>query len=203
MINISLLVDSFQGTKSYRHFSVFEGEKSDVSESGSSITFKGNDGWCSFTRTPIPVPPDIQEYYFEISVARIAEGKRPCAGIGFTTKMPVTSDYAYDEMTVETNAIAFLCDTGNILKGNKSMFSLNDSVQENDLIGCRLRRVRTGGRLYQIVQYSMNGKDIGYPIADETYLLLYPSIWIASTGVVVDTNLDQTSIENDLKQGRD
>ena len=202
LTNISLLLDSFKGTKSYRHFSAFEGEECDVSESGSRIEFKGEEGWCTFIRTPIPVPPDIQEYYFEISIARTAEGEPPCAGIGFTTKIPSTSDYAYDVITVKTNAIAFMGDTGKILKGNESMFSLNDSVKENDLIGCRLRRVRTGGSLYQIIQFSKNGKDVGYPITVETHFPLHPSLWIASTGVVLDTNQDQTSIENDLEQGR-
>ena len=195
LINIHLLLDSFKGTKSYRHFSVFEGEECDVSESGSRIEFKGNDGWCTFIRTPIPVPPAIKEYYFETSITRTAEGESPCVGIGFTTKIPSTSDYAYDEIAVETNAIAFMCDTGNILKGNESMFSLNGPAKENDLIGCRLRRVRTGGSLYQIIQFSKNGKDVGYPITDDTCLPLYPSFWIASTGVVVNTNLGQRSIE--------
>ena len=96
-----------------------------------------------------------------------------------------------------------MCDTTNILKGNKLLLSLNDSVKENDLIGCRLRRVRTGGSMYHIVQFSKNGKDLGHPITVETCLPLYPSLWIASPGVVVDTNLDQTSIANDLEQGRD
>ena len=202
LLKIYLFIDSFNGRKSYRHFSVIEGEECDVSANGSTIEFKGEEGWCTFIRTSIPVPPDIPEYYFETSIARIAEGEPPWAGIGFTTKLPSTSDYAYDAITAETNAIAFLCDKGNILKGNKSMFSLNDSVKENDLIGCRLRRVRTGGMLYQIVQYSQNGTDVGYPITVETHFPLHPSLWIASTGVVLDTNQDQTSIENDLEHGR-
>ena len=151
----------------------------------------------------MPVPPVMEEFYFETLIARTAEGEHLLVGVGFTTKILINNDYAYDEIAVETNAIAFMCDSGNILKGNESMFSLNDSVKENDLIGCRLRRVRTGGMLYQIVQYSQNGTDVGYPITVETYRPLYPSLWIASTGVVVDTNLDQKSIENDLKQGRD
>ena len=202
LLNIYLLIDSFKKTKSYRHLTVFEGEECDVSENGSRIEFKGDDGWCTFIRAPIPVTPDIQEYYFETSIARIAEADPPCAGIGFTTKIQSTRYYAYDEIALETKSIAFMCDTGNILKGNESMFSLNDSVKENDLIGCRLRRVRTGGSLYQIIQFSKNGKDVGYPITVETHFPLHPSLWIASTGVVLDTNQDQTSIENDLEHGR-
>ena len=43
LINIHLLLASFQGTKSYRRFSVFEGEECDVSENGSTIEFKVDD----------------------------------------------------------------------------------------------------------------------------------------------------------------
>ena len=203
LIYIYLLVDSFKGKKSYRHLSVIRGQESDVSENGFTIEFKGTFiGRCTFIRTPIPVPPDIQEYYFETLIARTTEGE-PRVGVGFTTKIPINNDYDYYEIAVETNAIALMCETGHILRGNKSMLNLNDPVKENDLIGCRLRRVRTGGSLYQIIQFSKNGKDVGYPITDDKCLPLYPSLWIASTGVVVDTNLDKTSIENDLKQGRD
>ena len=70
------------------------------------------------------------------------------------------------------------------------------------MIGCRLRRIRTGGSLCQFVQFSKNGEDVGYPLAVKMFVPLYPSFWMASTGVVVESNLDQTSIKNDLDEGR-
>ena len=151
--------------------------------------------------------------------------------MGFTTKRPTNNEYRYDQIAKETNAVAFISDSKTIFKVNEPIFISKDFVNrdcDRDLldfdptetiteikdfisedfvntdysIECRLRRARIGGSLNQIVQFSKNGKEIGYPLAIKTHLPLYPSLWIDSNAIVVETNLDQRSIESDFVQGK-
>ena len=83
-----------------------------VSDDGEKLSFIGDTGnsdsheRCSFIRTSTPVPPHLQEFGFETEILELGEDETSAIGVGFTKHMP-ENNYNYDDMTGQTNAIAF------------------------------------------------------------------------------------------------
>ena len=191
--------------------SVFETQKCTSIEDGYEIQlnndFHPNQSplgqTSSLIRTSRPIPRDAKEFYFETKIANKVEIERPRIGVGFSSKIPV-DNYDYDKMTRSTNAVAFICDGGEIVKGEESLFRLNELNEVlvcGDIIGCRLRSGCAAGNCHQVVEFYKNGKKIGFPLAVEANKPLYPSIWIGTPRVTVEINLGQIVFKYEQIQG--
>ena len=157
----------------------------------------------SLIRTSRPIPPDAKEFYFEAKMATKVKIERPRIGVGFSSKIPV-DNYDFDKITRSTNAVAYTFDSGEIVKGEESLFRLNELNEVlvcGDIIGCRLRSGYAEGNCHQVVEFSKNGKKIGFPLAVEANKPLYPSIWIGTPRVTVEINLGQIVFKHDEIQG--
>ena len=179
------LTESPEENQRFKELSIFKGEECQVSDDTQTISFKGEEGWWSFARTYLTVPLHLPEIYYEAEI--VETGERSRVGIGFTTTLP--TEYDYEDIKESANAIAFCCQTGKISNGNKTASNTRVVVKPGDFVGCRLQYIRVGGVLYQVIQFSLNGRSIGHPQGSKALHPLYPSVWMASSGCILRTNL--------------
>ena len=178
---------------------MFKGEECEISDDNETLRYKGKGGRCSFARSSFHVPLQIPEVYYETEI--LEAGETGQVGVGFTTKLP--TEYDYQKINGSTNGIGFCCKTGEICKGKKTTFKSNVSketpfVRQGDVIGCRLQYLRLEDNYYQVIQFSLNGKNIGLPQGSKAVHPLHPSVWMASSGCIVRMNLGKRDFQYEL-----
>ena len=167
-------------------------------DKGDHILYNGNILECtramaeedkhSMVFTNQPIPKNVENFYFEITVED--EGENGSIGVGLAK---ATAKYQNGHMPGwNQGTIGYHGDDGGIYHNDGSLQLTCETYGKGDTVGCMMKKRMIDNHQYIFVNFFKNGKklDMASRYVDEGEY--YPTIGMGSAGAKVTSNLGET-----------